>query len=53
MNNVGPGFNLVGPTGNFVFLSDASKLTLTFIMLVGRLEIFPIFILFSKSFWRG
>ncbi|WP_207704285.1 TrkH family potassium uptake protein [Candidatus Enterococcus ferrettii] len=53
INNVGPGFNLVGPTGNFGFLSDASKLTLSFIMLVGRLEIFPIFILFSKSFWRG
>lgn len=53
INNVGPGFNLVGPTGNFGFLSDTSKLTLSFIMLAGRLEIFPIFILFSKSFWRG
>lgn len=53
INNVGPGFNLVGPTENFGFLSDLSKISLSFIMLIGRLEIFPIFILFSKSFWQG
>lgn len=53
INNVGPGFKAVGPTENFAFLSNYSKLTLSFVMLAGRLEIFPIFILFSKSFWKG
>lgn len=53
INNVGPGFNGVGPTHNFGFLSNLSKWTLSFAMLAGRLEIFPILILFSKSFWRS
>lgn len=52
INNVGPGFNEVGPTDNFSALSDLSKFTLSFAMLAGRLEIFPILILFSKSFWK-
>lgn len=52
INNIGPGLNLVGPTGNFSFLSDVSKIVLSFDMLVGRLEIFPILLLFSKDLWK-
>ncbi len=50
-NNIGPGFEAVGPTCNFSGYSDLSKLVLTFDMLAGRLEIFPILVLFSKSTW--
>ena len=52
INNIGPGLSMVGPTGNFGQFSDFSKLVLTFDMLVGRLELFPILILFSKNTWR-
>ncbi len=51
-NNVGPGFGAVGPTGNFASYSWWAKLILTFDMLAGRLEIFPILILFAPSFWH-
>lgn len=51
-NNIGPGLELVGPTGNFSMFSDVSKLVLIIDMLAGRLEIFPILILFSRSAWR-
>lgn len=53
INNIGPGFKAVGATGNFGFLSDLSKWTLSFAMLAGRLEIFPILLLFSKSLWKS
>ena len=53
LNNVGPGLAKVGPTGNFGMYSDFSKLVLTFDMLVGRLELFPVFILFYRNTWRG
>ena len=51
-NNIGPGLEAVGPTCNFSFFSDISKLTLIFDMLAGRLEIFPMLILFSKVTWK-
>ncbi len=51
-NNIGPGLELVGPTCNFSGFSAFSKLVLTMDMLAGRLEIFPILILFSRSTWR-
>ena len=51
-NNVGPGFEAVGPTCNFGGYSVFSKLVLIFDMLAGRLEIFPILILFSKTTWK-
>ena len=51
-NNIGPGLEAVGPTCNFSAYSDLSKLVLSFDMLAGRLEIFPILILFSRSTWR-
>ncbi len=52
LNNVGPGLEQLGPTCNFSGLSDISKLTLTADMLIGRLEIFPILILFSRTTWK-
>lgn len=52
LGNVGPGLGLVGPTGNFSIYSDASKLVLIFDMLAGRLEIFPILVLFYPGTWR-
>lgn len=51
INNVGPGFEMVGPMGNFSEFSALSKLLLSFDMLVGRLEIFPMLLLFSPSVW--
>ena len=51
-NNIGPGLELVGPTGNFAFFSDTSKLVLIFDMLAGRLELFPILVLFSPATWK-
>ena len=52
INNVGPGFDSVGPTCSFSGFNPLSKLVFCFDMLVGRLEIFPILILFSKSTWK-
>lgn len=50
-NNVGPGFELVGATGNYGHYSDFSKLVLSVDMLLGRLEIFPLLVLFSPDTW--
>ena len=52
INNIGPGLEMVGPSGNFAAFSRASKLLLSFDMLVGRLEIFPMLLLFAPSMWR-
>ena len=52
ISNIGPGLNLVGPTGSFSMFSPFNKLLLAFIMLLGRLEIFPFLLLFSPSVWR-
>lgn len=52
INNVGPGLSLVGPTGNFSVFSSWSKLVLIFDMLVGRLEIFPMLLIFTPSAWK-
>ncbi len=52
LSNVGPGLGLVGPMGNFAMYSIFSKIVLTAAMLIGRLEIFPILILFSPSLWK-
>jgi trk system potassium uptake protein TrkH len=53
MNNIGPGLNEVGPTQNFAFMDSMSKLVICFLMIVGRLEIFPIAILFYKKTWKN
>jgi trk system potassium uptake protein TrkH len=52
LSNIGPGFGAVGPTCNFGGFSAFSKLVLTFVMLVGRLEIYPMLMLFVPSVWR-
>lgn len=51
-NNIGPGLGMVGPMGNFSSLSVVSKLVLIFDMLAGRLEIFPIVVLFFRDTWK-
>ncbi len=51
-NNIGPGFEQVGATGNYADFSPLSKLVLILNMLAGRLEIFPILVLFSQNTWK-
>ena len=52
LNNIGPGLELVGPTQNFGIFSDGVKLLLAFDMLAGRLELFPLLLLFVPSTWK-
>lgn len=52
MGNVGPGLELVGPAANFAHMSDLSKLVLSFNMIAGRLELFPMLILLSPATWK-
>ena len=52
-NNIGPGLEAVGPTCNFAGFSAFSKIVLSLDMLAGRLEIFPILALLSRSTWRN
>ena len=52
ITNVGPGLGMVGPMGNFAFYSGPIKAFLSLMMVVGRLEIFPVLILFQPSTWR-
>lgn len=51
LSNVGPGLEIVGPLGNYASFSNFSKFILSIIMLIGRLELFPIFIIFSPRLW--
>ena len=51
-NNIGPGLEAVGPTCNFSAYSPLSKIVLSWAMLAGRLEIFPMLVLFSRNTWR-
>ena len=52
LNNIGPGLEIVGPMGNFSSFSYFSKCILIFDMLAGRLEIFPLLLLFFKGTWK-
>ena len=52
LGNIGPGFNLVGPVLNYSIFSDLSTLLLSFVMLIGRLEVFTIILLFTRQFWN-
>lgn len=52
LNNIGPGLELVGPTQNFSIFSNGAKLVLIFDMLAGRLELFPLMLLFVKDTWK-
>ncbi|MBO5999304.1 MAG: TrkH family potassium uptake protein, partial [Lachnospiraceae bacterium] len=51
-NNIGPGFSLVGPMANYSFFGVPAKLILIFDMLAGRLELYPILILFVPEVWK-
>ena len=53
LNNIGPGLGKVGPAENYTVYSPLSLIVLSFDMLFGRLEIFPMIMLFSPSVWRG
>jgi trk system potassium uptake protein TrkH len=50
IGNIGPGLGAVGPTGSYADFSVSSKLILSICMIVGRLEIYPILLLFSTTF---
>lgn len=52
INNIGPGLDLVGPTSNFGFFTMQSKIILIFDMLAGRLELFPMLLLFTPATWK-
>lgn len=51
-NNIGPGLDAVGPASSYACYSDFSKIVLSFTMLFGRLEIFPMLLLFSPRLWK-
>lgn len=52
LNNIGPGLGAVGPASNYLWLSSFSKTVLIFDMLIGRLELFPMLILFAPTTWK-
>lgn len=52
LGNIGPGFSEIGPMENFSKLPDFAKWFLSFLMLLGRLELFTVLVLFSPSFWK-
>ncbi|TDI37635.1 MAG: TrkH family potassium uptake protein [Acidobacteria bacterium] len=52
IGNIGPGLGEVGPAGNYAGLPDLAKWLLSSLMIVGRLEIFPVLVLFTKDLWR-
>ena len=53
INNAGPGLGEVGPASNYAGLSDFQTWALALTMLLGRLELFTVFVLFTRAFWRG
>ena len=52
VGNIGPGFAKVGPSDNFAFFSDWDKVVLSVGMIIGRLECYTVYILFTASFWK-
>jgi trk system potassium uptake protein len=52
LGNVGPGFGPTGPFGSYAPLGDVSKLTMTALMFLGRLEIIPVVVLLTRHYWR-
>jgi trk system potassium uptake protein TrkH len=53
LGNVGPGLGSVGPVNNFAHIPEGSKLVLSFLMIIGRLELFSVLIIFAPSFWKS
>ncbi len=52
VGNIGPGFSKVGPAENFAFFTDLDKMVLSMGMIVGRLECYTVFVLFTTAFWK-
>ena len=52
LGNVGPALSQLGPSATYVDVPSAGKLLLSFLMLVGRIEIYPILLLFTRELWR-
>jgi trk system potassium uptake protein TrkH len=52
LGNIGPGLGSVGPVGNYAGIPEFGKWFLSFLMLLGRLELFTVLILFSGAFWK-
>jgi len=52
VGNIGPGFALTGPAHNYAFFSSMDKIILSAAMIIGRLEFYTVFLLFSRSFWK-
>jgi trk system potassium uptake protein TrkH len=52
LGNIGPGFGLIGPAENYAFFQDYIKWYLSFVMMLGRLEVFTVLIVFTPFFWR-
>lgn len=52
LGNIGPGLGKVGPVGNYGFIPDVGKWLLSFMMLLGRLELFTVLLLITPSFWK-
>lgn len=52
ISNIGPGFELVGPIGNYADFSNLSKIVMSFCMILGRLELIPVLVIFSPSIWK-
>jgi trk system potassium uptake protein TrkH len=52
LHNIGPGLGIVGPTRNYAYFSAPAKLLFTFLMMLGRIELFAILVLVLPSFWR-
>lgn len=53
LNNIGPGLQLVGPMGNFGVFSSGAQFVLSLDMLAGRLELFPLLVLFMPKTWKS
>ena len=53
ISNLGQAMGALGPAGNYAGLTTLQFWICTFLMLIGRLELFTVFILFTKGFWRG
>ena len=52
LGNIGPGFNVVGPTMNFAFYSNFAKFVCSALMIIGRLEIYTVLLLFTRNYWN-
>ena len=52
IGNIGPGFGFLGPFGSYVSFPSTSKLLMIFLMWIGRLEIIPVFVMFTGAFWN-